>query len=1004
MPFHKTLALCLLIAESALLASPDNTQTEDPSQFETKSALTPDGYGRFESLGALVLSPDGRWLAHDVRRVDGDRVLHLRMLATETTDRIKGGYAPRFSRDSKWITYQIAPPKKKPGAPEGKPKTGLRDLVNGETTELEGVARVAFSAGGRWLAIEKTPVKNAGEGRELLVRHLESGLDTYFSQVANWSWSTKDDSALLALVVDAPGKLGNGVRVWDAANNTLRTLESAQTNYHGLTWRRDADDLAVLREKNDATEERTKANSDDNEDDGAKKKQPPKSPDTRYEVFAWSNVGKKAKLRRLNPTASETFPKDQRISRGAGIRWAKEGDGLFLGLKPLTPPPKPKADAKATKPEKATKKSEAETDNTREFSSAVAPNEIDVGTYEEESKKPGKKDSKTAEKPKSLRETLKEPAGVEVWHARDVDIMPLQKRMAGFVENRTRLAAWWFKSQKTVVLSENLADSTRIGPNSRHVLVGSNTPYEEERKFGPTLRDVHVVDAHTAERTLLAKRLKYDYGISPTGRYATYLKDSDLWAYDIKSRTHRNLTEGVDTTFVNTVYMSLTDEKPAWGIAGWTAGDASLWAYDQFDIWELDLAGGEAKRMTNGADEQLTHRRRVLDFTARDTRVIESPVDVWLDLRGYRSKKNGLGRLHGGEFQLLRVVDQRIARFTRARDASVYAWSEETFDDSPDVFVATDDLDNPRQITETNEFLSELHWGRSEVIDYENQNGEQLQGALFYPAGYAPEKRGTYPMIVYIYERRSDEVHRFSIPTEEHPYSPAVYTTRGYFVFQPDIVYRPQNPGLSAVECVVPAVKTVLERGEVDPRRVGLVGHSWGAYQTAFIVTRTKLFAAGIAGAPLTNMMSMSVGVYWNSGQTNAWIFHESQGRMDRPFWRDVETYIANSPIFGIDDLETPLLVAFGDKDGAVDWHQGVELYNAARLAGKQMVMLIYPGENHSLAKKPNRVDYHYRIIEWFGHYLKGDDAPKWITEGTSFIERKKELEKELEKAKKKKG
>ena len=179
----------------------------------------------------------------------------------------------------------------------------------------------------------------------------------------------------------------------------------------------------------------------------------------------------------------------------------------------------------------------------------------------------------------------------------------------------------------------------------------------------------------------------------------------------------------------------------------------------------------------------------------------------------------------------------------------------------------------------------------------------------------------------------------------------------------------------------------------MDPKKVGIVGHSWGAYQTAFLVTQTDIFAAGAAGAPLTNMMSMSVSIYWNTGQTNAWIFHESQGRMDRPFWQDVDTYIKNSPIFQIDKLKTPLLVTFGDEDGAVDWNQGVELYNAARLAGKPVVMLVYPGENHGLAKKPNQVDYHYRILEWFGHYLKGEKAPKWMTEGQSHLDRQKELD-----------
>jgi len=179
----------------------------------------------------------------------------------------------------------------------------------------------------------------------------------------------------------------------------------------------------------------------------------------------------------------------------------------------------------------------------------------------------------------------------------------------------------------------------------------------------------------------------------------------------------------------------------------------------------------------------------------------------------------------------------------------------------------------------------------------------------------------------------------------------------------------------------------------IDPERVGLIGHSWGGYQTAFLSTTTDVFAACVAGAPLTNMMSMSMSIYWNSGQTDARIFHESQGRMDRPFWRDIDTYARNSAIFNLDTMQTPLLMAFGDEDGAVDWHQGVEFYNAARLAEKDFVLLVYPGENHSNAKEENQVDYHYRVLEWFGHYLKGDEAKPWITEGKSHLDRQKELE-----------
>jgi len=399
--------------------------------------------------------------------------------------------------------------------------------------------------------------------------------------------------------------------------------------------------------------------------------------------------------------------------------------------------------------------------------------------------------------------------------------------------------------------------------------------------------------------------------------------------------------------------------------------------------------------LTKGAEQRIRHRRLVLD--PEKDEFIGEDRPIYYSIYGDTTKKSGYMR--SDERKKLIWKDKRISRLIKARDAEVFAYVEESFDDSPDVFVTDASMKKGRQISTTNSFQKDYAWGRPELVSYKNVHGKAMQGALYYPAGY--EKGEKYPMIVYIYELRSQNLHRYSVPSERSAYNPAVFTTQGYFVLQPDIVYRPQNPGLSAVECVVPAVESILSRGEVDPKKVGLVGHSWGAYQTAFIVTQTDLFAAGVAGAPLTNMMSMSMSIYWNTGRTDAWIFHESQGRMDRPFWKDVDTYIKNSPIFSIDKLNTPLLVAFGDKDGAVDWHQGIEMYNAARLAQKPFVMLVYPGENHGLRKKPNQVDYHHRVRHWFDHYLKGVAAEDWVTRGKSHLDRQKELEDQKRKKKK---
>ncbi len=175
----------------------------------------------------------------------------------------------------------------------------------------------------------------------------------------------------------------------------------------------------------------------------------------------------------------------------------------------------------------------------------------------------------------------------------------------------------------------------------------------------------------------------------------------------------------------------------------------------------------------------------------------------------------------------------------------------------------------------------------------------------------------------------------------------------------------------------------------IDKDRIGLMGHSWGAYQTAFLITQTDLFCAAVAGAPLTDMISMYTEIYWNSGTPNQQIFETTQGRFTKPYWEIMDKYIENSPIFQAQNINTPLLVAFGDEDGAVDWHQGIELYTTMRRMEKPYVMLVYAGENHSVRKKENALDYTLKINQWFDHYLKEKDAEKWITDGIPYLKKK---------------
>jgi dipeptidyl aminopeptidase/acylaminoacyl peptidase len=160
-----------------------------------------------------------------------------------------------------------------------------------------------------------------------------------------------------------------------------------------------------------------------------------------------------------------------------------------------------------------------------------------------------------------------------------------------------------------------------------------------------------------------------------------------------------------------------------------------------------------------------------------------------------------------------------------------------------------------------------------------------------------------------------------------------------------------------------------------------------------YLATHTDVFAAAVAGAPITNLVSNYGNHHWSSGIAETDHIETGQQRMEVPIYEDLPAYIRNSAVFKAHTMKTPLLVMFGDDDGTVHWHQGVELYNIARRAGKKVVLLQYGGEDHGLRKKANQIDYHHRIFEWFDHYLKGAAATPWITDGERYIDRERDLQ-----------
>jgi dipeptidyl aminopeptidase/acylaminoacyl peptidase len=369
---------------------------------------------------------------------------------------------------------------------------------------------------------------------------------------------------------------------------------------------------------------------------------------------------------------------------------------------------------------------------------------------------------------------------------------------------------------------------------------------------------------------------------------------------------------------------------------------------------------------------------------------------MYVSVYGEWTKKAGIGLIEPGRpgVKMLQWGDAAYNTLLKAKETATYIYTRETTQEYPDYYVAGATLENGQKITDADPQQKDFQWTSGvKLIDYTSTNGDKLQAALFLPAAYEPGKR--YPMIVEIYEKRSQGANAYPQPSY-NGVSTSFYTSNGYAVLEPDIVYKINDPGRSAVACVVPAVKAAIAAGIADEKAIGLHGHSWGGYQTAFLVTQTDIFRAAVAGAPLTNMVSMYSLLYRNSGGTNQAIFESSQGRFTGGYFENQEAYVRNSPVFFAKNVKTPLMILHNDKDGAVDQTQGIEYYNTLRRLGKPVIMLEYKGENHGLRKPENMKDYTVRMREFFDHYLIGRPAPKWMQEGIPLLKMKDHLDERI--------
>ena len=939
------LVLLFLVAVSALMAGvPD----KKPLDIQT--------IDEWKSIRANALTHNGQWMAYYLNPNDGDAQVILRAVNDTTEYTFKAGNTRygrlAFSEDSQWLAFMRYPTKaeakkaKKSKKP-AKNKLVLVKLDDGKETEFDKIKSFAFSGeNGQWLAMAKysdKKGKDAPKGADLILRELTSEAQFNFGNISGYAFNKKGD--WLALTIDAADQAGNGVWLRHMASGKILVLNSDKAFYEKLNWTEEGDGLALLKgKKNDDYENKC------------------------YSVLGYKTLKRSgAKAVAFEPDSLESFPADFTVSPNRAPAWTKDLSRLTFGIH----------DAKLT-------------DKARE------KREEDAKKADEEKAEDDKENDKDAKKAKvKKKEEKPDLPKMVIWHWKDKRLQSQQRVQENYNKKFNYLCTYHPSTNRFLRLADDTVRHFSIPEDADFAVGTDRSVYQPLSSVdGRRYVDVYITDLKTGQRDKVLEKLRWYYGTSPDAKFLLYYKDSHFFTYEVATGRHYNITKNAPVSFVDTEDDHNVKNRPV-RPQGWLKGDRGVLLSDNWDLWKVDPKGGKAVNLTlDGKTKNIRYQRRFrLD---RDEDGIDFSTPQYFRIYGEFDKKGGIARIDKGKPGASHLLwgDAQYTRLVKAEHAPVYLYTRETNSDFPDYYATTASLSNGRRITKANPQQAETAWCPGyKIVEYTNDRGEKLQGILYLPAGYEEGKK--YPTIVYMYEKLSQNANRYPTPNlwvYEHTF----HTSNGYAVLNPDITYALNDPGKSSVGCIMPCLDAAIATGVVDAANVGVHGHSWGGYQTAFIVTQTDRFKAAIAGAALTNMISMYSSIYWNTGTANSAIFESSQARFLGGYWDNLEAYQRNSPVYYAQNVKTPLLLLHNDKDGAVDYNQGVEYYNTLRRMQKPVVMLEYKGENHGLRKPENLKDYLMRMKQYWDYHLKGAEAPQWWTEGVDYLDIKDHLKEQV--------
>ena len=965
---------------AAPLAGSAVAQEQSPRPIELQDIM------EWNRISAATLSDDGAWLAYRVAPAEGNGEAVIRSTRDETGYRFPigaasgggfgGGGGISISEDSRWVAFTIYPEFTRGGGRgdgDGPPrnKLGLLDLSSGEMTEFDEVRSFAFSGdNAAWLAMAKYPAGGNGgaggggaagarggrggagggggngdneraRGADLILLQLATATQMNIGNVAEFEFDESGDH--LAWVIDTASKAGNGVQIRMMDTGVVVPLESSDASYRSLNWTEAGDGLTVLKGVDDEDYE-----------------------DPLYSVIGFTDMRTASPTKIVyDPAEDDAFPAGMNIASSRTPSFSEDLGMLVFGI------------VEAEMTEEAKQRMERGDDQEAEAEGEDQGGRRGAG---------GERNEDEPEKPELV-----------IWHWKDDRLQSQQQVEENRDRNFSYLSVYHVADGRFVRLADDDVPNVALAPGEAYATGTDMGRYELMGNLnGQRFMDVYVVDLATGDRTMALERSRWYNGASPEGSHLLYYEDGDYYTYEVATGTRYNITEDVDTSFINAEDDHNIVDPPIRPI-GWTAGGTHVLLYDNWDIWKVAAHGDKGVNLTvNGKDEQIRYGRRFrLD---PDEEGIDLSQDQYLAPYGEWTKKSGIGRIAAGStgVDMLMWDDVAYGTLMKAEDADVFAYTMADQDSYPDYYVTDLTFSTGDRITDANPQQTEFTWSAgARLIDYKCDKGDKLQAALFLPANYEPGKK--YPTIVYIYEKPvagpqpihaavSQRLQQVGVHVQRLRRAHARHHLQGQ---------RSRHVG-GLVRAAGPRRGHRHRRRRPRPRRsarplLGRLPDLVPGDPDRQVRRRRGRSAAD------QHDQHVQLHLLEHRAAATRRSSRSSQGRFNGDYLETTDAYIRNSPVFFADKVKTPLIILHNDKDGAVDWNQGIEYYNTLRRLGKDVVMLQYVGENHGLREPANQKDYTVRMREFFDHHLKGEPAPQWLLEGVPHLKMEEHLDERSE-------